>query len=129
MITRWQHCLNAAMITRWHYYIDAAMITRWWYCLNAAMISRWQHCLSAAMITRWNYCISVEMVTGWVHWIGNVSKVLQRTMDCKKKTSTSPNLRVRPLIRKTGWGTGHRRKERDIWMERERNREGGCSPS
>ena len=27
------------------------------------------------------------------------------TLDCKKKTSTSPNSRERPLIRKTGWGT------------------------
>ena len=43
------------------------------------------------MVTRWHYCISVEMVAEWVHWIVNV----QRTLDCKKKTSTSPNRRER----------------------------------
>ena len=37
---------------------------------------------------------------------------LQTTLDCKKKTSTSPNSRERPLIRKTGWGTYHRKRER-----------------
>ena len=48
-------------------------------------------------------------------------------MDCKKKTSTSPNRRERPLIRKTGWGTTERERERetDIWTERERK--WGCS--
>ena len=88
------------------------------------MITRWQYYLSAAMITRWHYCISVEIVIGWIHWIVNVSNSkLQRTLDCKKKTSTSPNRMERPLIRKTGWGTTER--ERDIWTERERKC--GCS--
>ena len=41
-----------------------------------------------------------------------------KNFDCKKKTSTSPNRRERPLIRKTGWGTTER--ERDIWTEREK---------
>ena len=35
-----------------------------------------------------------------------------RTLDCKKKTSTSPNRRERPLIRKTGWGT----TEKDLFI-------------
>ena len=34
----------------------------------------------------------------------------------QEETSTSPNRRERPLIRKTGRGT----TERDIWTERER---------
>ena len=33
---------------------------------------------------------------------------LQRILDCKKKTSTSPKRRERQLIRKTGWGTTER---------------------
>ena len=32
----------------------------------------------------------------------------QRTLDCKKKTSTTPNRRERPLIRKTGRGATER---------------------
>ena len=43
----------------------------------------------------------------------------------KKKESTTPNRRERPLIRKTGRGTTERERERDIWTERERK--GGCS--
>ena len=44
---------------------------------------------------------------------------LQITVDCKKKTSTSPNRRERPLVRKTGWVTTERettdgQKEGDI---------------
>ena len=39
----------------------------------------------------------------------------KNTLDCKKKTSTSPNSRERPLIMKTGWGA----------TERERVKEGG----
>ena len=50
---------------------------------------------------------------------------LQRTLDCKKKTPTSPNRSERLLIRKTGWGTIER--EGDRWTEIERTREGGCS--
>ena len=60
------------------------------------------------------------MVTGWVHWIVNVSKVLQITLDCKKKTSTSLNRRERPVIR-TGSGT----TERERQMDRTRDKEGG----
>ena len=46
----------------------------------------------------------------------------EKTLDCKKKkTSTSPNRRERPLIRKTGWGTTERetdgQKERETGME------------
>ena len=92
MITRWSYCLSAAIITRWHCYIDAVMITRCRYCINAAMITTWQYCISAAMVTRWHHCIGMEMVTGWVHWIVNV----QNTLNCKKKSSTSPNSRERP---------------------------------
>ena len=71
------------------------------------------------MFTRWHHFIGVEMVTGWVHWIVNVFNCKKNPLDCKKKTSTSPNSRERPLIRKTGWGTTER--------ERESKREGGCS--
>ena len=49
--------------------------------------------------------------------------LLQRTLDCKKKTLTYPNRGERSLIRKTGWGT----TERVRWTGRERKREGGCS--
>ena len=45
----------------------------------------------------------------------------EKTLDCKKKTSTSPNRRERPLIRKTGWGTTER--ETDGQQERERGKE------
>ena len=41
----------------------------------------------------------------------------QITLDCKKNTSTSPNRRERPLVRKTG---GVPQKERDRWTERGR---------
>ena len=44
-------------------------------------------------------------------------------IDCKKKTSTSPNHKERPLNRKTGCGTTERERERDRWTERERKRE------
>ena len=43
-------------------------------------------------------------------------------MACKKKTSTSPNRKERPLIRKTGWGTTERKRERDRWTGREREK-------
>ena len=42
----------------------------------------------------------------------------KKTLDCKKKTSTSPNSRERPLIVKTGWGTQEEK-------ERKREKEGG----
>ena len=113
MITRWRYCLSAAMLTRWHYYIDAEMITRRRYCINTVMITRWQYCLIAAMITRWHYCISVEIVI--------VSK-LQRTLDCKKKTSTSSTRRDKPLIRKMGWSTTEREERQ---MDRNKEKEGG----
>ena len=45
----------------------------------------------------------------------------QGTLDCKKKTSTSPTRQEeRPLIKKMGWGTAERERER----EREREKEG-----
>ena len=47
---------------------------------------------------------------------------LQRTVGCKKKTSTSPTRIERPLIKKTGWGY-HRKRETDEQKERERGRE------
>ena len=68
-----------------------------------------------------HYCIIVEMVTGCVHWIVDVSNSkqrMQRTLDCKKKTSTSPNRRERPLIRKTGWGTTERERQMDRKREK-----------
>ena len=45
------------------------------------------------------------------------------TLDCKKKTSTSPTHRERPLIiiKKTGCGTTERNRGR--WTARERDRE------
>ena len=43
-----------------------------------------------------------------------------RTLDCKKKTSTSPNRREKPPVRKTG-----KRRETEGQKEREREREGG----
>ena len=46
-----------------------------------------------------------------------------KKLDCKKKTSTCPNCRERPLIRKTGWGTTERERETDGQKERERGRE------
>ena len=62
----------------------------------------------------------MEMVTGWVHWIVNVSNC-KRTCGLQEETSTSPNRRERPQIRKIGWGTTER--DRDRWTERERKRE------
>ncbi len=56
------------------------------------MITRWQYYLSVAMITRWHYSINVEIVIGWIHWIVNVSNC-KKTLDCEKKTPTSPNRR------------------------------------
>ena len=104
--------LSVYAITRWCYFHSSVMITRWRYCINAVMITRWQDCLSAAMITRWHHCIGVEMVTGQVHWIVNVFNC-KKTLDCKKKTPTSPNSRERPLIWKTGWGTTEREREKE----------------
>ena len=43
----------------------------------------------------------------------------EKTLDCKKKTSTSPNRRERSLIRKTGWGTTER-EERQVDRKREK---------
>ena len=44
----------------------------------------------------------------------------QRHLDCKKKTSTSPNRREKPLIGKTGWGRAyHRKRERKVDSKRE----------
>ena len=43
----------------------------------------------------------------------------KKTLDCKKKTSTSPNSRERLLIMKTGWGTTESKRAK----ERERGRE------
>ncbi len=43
-------------------------------------------------------------------------------MDCKKKTS--PNRRERPLIRKTGWGTTERERERERHMGGKREKRG-----
>ena len=45
--------------------------------------------------------------------------VLQRTLDCTKKTSTYPNRRERHLIRKTT------ERERERQMDRKREKEGG----
>ena len=75
------------------------------------MITRWHCYIDAVMITTWHHCIGVEMVTGWVQWIVNVFNC-KKTLDCKKKTSTSPNSRERPLIRKTGWGTTESARKR-----------------
>ena len=47
----------------------------------------------------------------------------ERTLDCKKKTSTSPTRRERPLIRKTGWRTPERERETDREEARERRRD------
>ena len=44
----------------------------------------------------------------------------QRTLDGKKKTSTSPTSREIPLIKKTGWGT----IERETDGQKEREKEG-----
>ena len=48
----------------------------------------------------------------------------EENMDCKKKTSTSPNCREIPLIRKRD---GVPEKETDGQKERERKKEGGCN--
>ena len=45
--------------------------------------------------------------------------VTKNPLDCKNRTSTSPNSRERPLTMNTVWGTTER--------ERERTKEGGCS--
>ena len=44
---------------------------------------------------------------------------LKSTLDCKKKTSTSPNRRERSLISQTGWGITER-KERQMVRKREK---------
>ena len=44
-------------------------------------------------------------------------------MDCKKKTSTSPNRREIPLIGETGWSTTKRKREAYGQKEREIGRE------
>ena len=41
-----------------------------------------------------------------------------------RKTSTSSTRMDKPLIKKTGWGTTDREKDR--WTKRMRRREGGC---
>ena len=59
-------------------------------------------------------------VCGNGHWMGsldtivNVFKNCKKTLDCKKKTSTSPNSRERSLIMKTGWGTEREGKREGI---------------
>ena len=61
------------------------------------------------------------------HWMGLLDSEcvkLQRTLDCKKKTSTSPNRRERPLIRKTGWGITERERERERRTDKKREKEG-----
>ena len=71
------------------------------------------------------------MVTGWINLIVNVVSnqtaknfgLQEENMDCKKKTSTSPNCREIPLIGKTGWGTREREGETDGQKERENGRE------
>ena len=55
-----------------------------------------------------------------LHKCGNSQ--LQRTLDCRKKISTSPNRRERPLIRKTGWDTTER--ERETYGQKEREKGG-----
>ena len=65
------------------------------------------------------------------HWMDSLDSERQRTLVCKTKTSTSLNRREIQLIRKTGWGTTER--ERDRWTEREREdavlyEKGGCKP-
>ena len=42
----------------------------------------------------------------------------------QEKTSTSSTRMDKPLIKKTGWGTTDREKDR--WTKRMRRREGGC---
>ena len=42
-----------------------------------------------------------------------------KTLDCKKKPSTSPNSRERQLIMKTGWGTTERGREDAVFYEKE----------
>ena len=59
------------------------------------------------------------------HWMGSMDSEcveLQRTLDCKKKTSTAtyPTRRERPLIKKTGWVV----TERERQLGRKREQEG-----
>ena len=49
--------------------------------------------------------------------------IIANNFGLQEKTSTSPNRRVRPLIRKTGWVS--QKEKRDRWTETERKgREG-----
>ena len=82
------------------------------------------------MITRWHYCISVDRAVDNALTVTSFNVIhgsecrngecfeLQRTLDCKKKTSTCPNRREIPLIRRTGWSTTERE-------ERQRDRDRG----
>ena len=63
--------------------------------------------------------------SGWVHWIVDVSNGNELWIAWKKKTSTSPNRRERPLILRK-WD-GVPQTERHMARKRERKREGGCS--
>ena len=80
-------------------------------------MTRWQHCISAGMITRWHYSTAsvliVERVTVWVHWIVSVSNYKELWIARRKHQHIQTAGKDRTLIRKTGWGTTERERERD----------------
>ena len=89
--------------------------------LNAVMITRWQYYLSAAMITSaLSTALSVQIVIGRIHWIVNVSNCKELWIARRKHQHLQTAGKLRPLIRKTGWGTTERERAIYIWTERER---------
>ena len=74
------------------------------------MVTRWHYYIDVVIIARWLYCLDAVMI----------GVKLQTTLDCKKKTSTSPNRRERPLIRKTGWVSQKERRDRETGGQKQR---------
>ena len=74
---------------------------------------------AAAMTTRWHYRISLEMVTGWVHWIVNMC------LTAKNFGLQEENINIsKPQVKTTKNGmVYHRKRERDIQMDRKREKE------
>ena len=74
-----------------------------------------EHCVKVTKEENDHYMAPLHLC-GNGHWIVNVFNC-KETLDCKKKTSTSPNSRERLLIMKKGWCTTERENERERGRE------------